>query len=188
MPNSNPSTIFQRATKTIEEMRSVGVKPNVKTYTTLIHGWARASLPENALSCFEEMKLSGLKPDKAVYHCLMTSLLSRATVAAEGSIYPGILSVCREMVDSGLTVDMGTAVHWSKCLRKIERTGGEITEALQKTFPPNWNSYDNALTSSSVDAEDESDGSDDDDICHGGVSNADEDDENDDDVVGRSWF
>lgn len=169
-------------------MKSAGVKPNVKTYTTLIHGWARASLPEKALSCFEEMKLSGLKPDKAVYHCLMTSLLSRATVA-EGSIYPGVLSVCREMVDSGLTVDMGTAVHWSKCLRKIERTGGEITEALQKTFPPNWNSYNNVLMSSSVGSDDESDISDDedDDICQGGVSNAGED-ESDGDVVGRSWF
>lgn len=117
------------------------MKPNVKTYTTLIHGWARASLPEKALRCFEEMKLAGLKPDKAVYHCLMTSLLSRATFAEE-HICSGILSICGEMVELGLTVDMGTAVHWSKCLRKIERTGGEITEALQKTFPPAWNSLD----------------------------------------------
>lgn len=44
------------------------------------------------------------------------------------------------MVQTGLTVDMGTAVH-SKCLHKIERAGGEITEALQKTFPPDWNSF-----------------------------------------------
>ncbi|KAI4384342.1 hypothetical protein MLD38_002512 [Melastoma candidum] len=36
---------------------------------------------------------------------------------------------------------MGTAVHWSKCLRKIEKSGGELTEALQKTFPPDWNSF-----------------------------------------------
>lgn len=125
----------------MKEMQAVGVKPNVKTYTTLIHGWARACLPEKALRCFEEMKMAGLKPDKAVYHCVMTSLLSRATVA-EDYIYSGILSLCGEMVQSGLTVDMGTAVHWSKCLRKIERTGGEITEALQKTFPPDWNSYE----------------------------------------------
>lgn len=117
------------------------MKPNVKTYTTLIHGWARASLPEKALRCFEEMKLEGLRPDKAVYHCLMTSLLSRATFAEE-HVYLGILSISREMVELCLTVDMGTAVHWSKCLRKIERTGGELTEALQKTFPPAWNSLD----------------------------------------------
>lgn len=171
-------------------MKSVGVKPNVKTYTTLINGWARASLPEKALSCFEEMKLSGLKPDRAVYHCLMTSLLSRATVA-HGCIYPGILSVCREMVDCELTVDMGTAVHWSKCLLKIERTGGEITEALQKTFPPNWNVYNNTLTNSNIDSDDESDISDDedDDICQEGASsNAGDDGESDGDVVGRSWF
>ncbi|KAL6989237.1 hypothetical protein U1Q18_014989 [Sarracenia purpurea var. burkii] len=134
-------------------MQAVGVNPNVKTYTTLIHGWARASLPEKALRCFEEMKMAGLKPDKAVYHCLMTSLLSRATVAEE-YVYSGILSLCREMVQSGLTVDMGTAVHWSKCLRKIERTGGEITEALQKTFPPDWNLCNNLDAKSSLEAND----------------------------------
>lgn len=122
----------------MEEMETTGVKPNVKTYTTLIHGWARASLPEKALKCFEEMKMAGLQPDKAVYHCLITSLLSRAAVAEE-YVYSSILSICREMVESELIVDMGTAVHWSKSLRKIERTGGELTEALQKTFPPDWN-------------------------------------------------
>lgn len=128
-------------------MESVGVKPNVRTYTTLVRGWARTSLPEKALRCFEEMKLAGLKPDKAAYHCLMTSLLLRATVAEE-YIYSGILGVCKEMVEHDLTVDMRTAIHWSKCLRKIERSGGELTEALQKTFPPDWSSRTVPETSS----------------------------------------
>lgn len=142
-------------------MKRIGVKPNVKTYTTLIHGWARASLPEKALKCFEEMKRSGLKPDKAVYHCLMTSLLSRATVA-EYYIIEGIHHVCEEMVESGLTVDMGTAVHWSKCLRKIERTGGDITKSLQKTFPPDWSSHRTLNgTSNDNEIEEGSDSSDD---------------------------
>lgn len=143
--------------KTMKEMEALGVKPNIKTYTTLIHGWSRASLPEKALKCFEEMKQTGLKPDKAVYHCLMTSLLSRATVA-EDYIYAGILNLCEEMVANGMIVDMGTAVHWSKCLRKIERSGGGITEALQKTFPPDWNSHKNLNAISDVgDHEDELD-------------------------------
>lgn len=137
-------------------MEAVGVKPNVKTYTTLIHGWARASLPEKALQCFELLKLAGLKPDKAVYHCLMTSLLSRATIA-EVYIWSGILSLCREMIECGLTVDMGTAVHWSKCLSKVERTGGELTEALQKTFPPDWNSHHALDGSSNTDSDEEAD-------------------------------
>lgn len=154
--------IFQRAMQTIKEMEALGVKPNVKTYTTLIHGWARASLPEKALRCFEQMKSAGLKPDKAVYHCLTTSLLSRATVA-EAYIYSGVLSICREMVECELTFDMGTAVHWSKCLRKIERTGGELTEALQKTFPPDWNSRHTSDVNSSIDTDDEPGISDDDD-------------------------
>ncbi|KAJ8562798.1 hypothetical protein K7X08_031250 [Anisodus acutangulus] len=130
---------LQRTMQTINEMETVGIKPNVKTYTTHIHGWARASLLEKGLKYFEQMKQSGLKPDKAVYHCLMASLLSASV--AEDNIMTGIQNVCEEMVESGLTVDMGTAVHWSKCSRKIERTGGDITEALQKTFPPGWSSH-----------------------------------------------
>ncbi|KAM1363225.1 hypothetical protein EV2_028929 [Malus domestica] len=96
---------MQRAEQIIEDMEALGVKPNVKTYTTLIKGWARASLPEKALRCFKEMKLTGLKPDRAVYHCLMTSLLSRATVA-EVYIYTGLLSICKEMIESGVTIDI----------------------------------------------------------------------------------
>jgi pentatricopeptide repeat protein len=166
-------------------MEALGVKPNVKTYTTLIHGWACASLPEKALRCFEEMKLAGLKPDKAVYHCLMTSLLSRATVA-EAYIYSGILSICREMIESELTVDMGTAVYWSKCLRKIEGTGGELTEALQKTFPPDWNAhhspspeanYESGIESD-IDDEPSNDG--DNNMFLAGVNDGDSDDDIDD--------
>jgi leucine-rich PPR motif-containing protein len=125
----------------IEEMADIGLKPNLKTYTTLIKGWARASLPDTALKCFEEMKLAGLKPDEAAYHCLVTSLLSGAS-AMEGSTYTGILNVCREMFENDLTVDMRTAVHWSRWLHKIERTGGALTEALQRIFPPDWNSFE----------------------------------------------
>lgn len=129
----------------IEEMAAAGVRPNIKTYTTLIRGWARASLPEKAIECFEEMKLAGVKPDRAAYHCLVTSLLSRATVA-EDYLFSGILRVCKEMVENDLTVDLDTAIHWSKCLRKIERTGGELTEALQRTFPPSWTSHETPET------------------------------------------
>lgn len=169
------------------------MKPNVKTYTTLIHGWARASLPEKALSSFQEMKSSGLKPDKAVYHCLMTSLLTRATVA-EAYIYSGLLSICREMIEAGTTVDMGTAVHWSKCLRKIERSGGELTEALQKTFPPDWSSHHSpeSISSTDTEQENEDDGGDEGVFYNVAIDSNDDDDGDDagedDDFVHRSWF
>ena len=183
------SVVLQRATQTIQEMQAVGVKPNVKTYTTLIHGWARASLPEKALTCFDEMKLAGLKPDKAVYHCLMTSLLSRAQVA-EAYVYSGILSICREMIESDLTIDMGTAVHWSKCLRKIERGGGELTEALQKTFPPDWNLSHGSEVNSDIDSEDESDVDTDDSGIYPtvGTDNNGEHDDDDGDMNHGLWF
>ena len=73
------------------------------------------------------------------------------------------------MVEAGLTVDMGTAVHWSKCLCKIEGSGGELTQTLQKTFPRDWSSHhyhhhhrflDQV---SDVDSEDDDDGEDNDD-------------------------
>lgn len=166
---------LQRAMKAVEEMETVGIKPNLKTYTTLIHGWARASLPEKGLKCFEQMKQSGLKPDKAVYHCLMTSLLSRAAVADQDYIITRIQHVCEEMVESGLTVDMGTAVHWSRCLRKIERTGGNLTEALQKTFPPDWNSHRNPNAASNNTGNTE--GSDNDDYDDGPFYETDSDDD-----------
>lgn len=127
------------------EMKGLGVEPNIKTYTTLIRGWARASFPEKALKCFEDIKLAGLKPDKAVYHCILTSLLSRAASISEQYVYQGILGIVREMVEEDLMVDMRTAVHWSKYLCKIERTGGELTETLQKTFPPSWTSHKSHL-------------------------------------------
>lgn len=168
-------------------MEAFGVKPNIKTYTTLIHGWARASLPEKALQCFEDMKSAGLKPDKAVYHCLMTSLLSRATVA-EAYIYSGMLAICNEMIDTGLTVDMGTAVHWSKCLRKIERTGGELTEALQKTFPPDWNGLHAVDAYSDVDDDEDEEPCMDDDsdsVYFGGEDDNDDGDEDDNDLSSR---
>lgn len=176
---------LQRATKAIQEMQAFGIKPNVKTYTTLIHGWARASLPEKALKCFDEMKLAGLKPDKAVYHCLVTSLLSRAQVA-EAYVYSGILSICREMIEFGFTVDMGTAVHWSKCLRKIERGGGELTEALQKTFPPDWNMSHSLEVNSDIDSDDELNIDSDDDEIYAVGTDSTGDDDNDD--MNHRWF
>eukprot|EP01018_Ginkgo_biloba_P016765 Gb_31763 [translate_table: standard] len=124
----------------MEEMKSMGIGPNVKTYTTLVHGWALASLPEKALSCFEEMKQVGLEPDQAVYHCLMTSLLSRAAVA-QNYVYSGILRISKEMLDLGFTVDLATATYWSKSLCKVERIPGELTRAVEKIFPPSWYSY-----------------------------------------------
>lgn len=162
-------------------MEASGIKPNLKTYTTLIHGWARASFPEKALRCFEDMKMAGLKPDKAVYHCLMTSLLSRATFAQE-YIYNGLLSVCREMIESEMTVDMGTAVYWSRCLRKIERTGGELTEALQKSFPPDWTSHHVLDANGNTETADPENFDDDDDVDDDVYyANGDSDDEDTDD-------
>jgi pentatricopeptide repeat protein len=126
---------MQKAMETMEQMKQMGVQPNLRTYTTLIHGWASASYPEKALACYDEMKAAGLKPDKALFHCIMTSLLSRAAVARE-TVFDGVLRVTSEMVDLGICVDLATVRHWQKYLVKAERWSGDLTEAVERIFPP----------------------------------------------------
>ncbi|GAB4836228.1 hypothetical protein Ancab_001143 [Ancistrocladus abbreviatus] len=77
------------------------------------------------------------------------------------------------MTESGLTVDMGTAVHWSRCLRMIERAGGELTEALQKTFPPDWNSFSSLGSGFPTDA-DNADLDDEGSVCCEGLNDDDD--------------
>lgn len=125
----------QKATETIEQMKQQGVQPNLQTYTTLVHGWASASYPEKALVCYDEMKAAGMKPDSALYHCIMTSLLSRAAVARE-TVFDGVLRVTSEMVEQGLCVDFATAKHWQRFLIKAERHPGDLTQAVERIFPP----------------------------------------------------
>jgi pentatricopeptide repeat protein len=130
--------LIQKAMETMEQMKQMGVQPNLRTYTTLIHGWASASYPEKALACYDEMKAAGLKPDKALFHCIMTSLLSRAAVAHE-TVFDGVLRVTSEMVDLGICVDLATVRHWQKYLVKAERWSGDLTKAVERIFPPDWN-------------------------------------------------
>lgn len=129
--------LVQRSMDTLQEMKRMGVQPNLKTYTTLINGWSKASYPEKALACFDEMKSVGLVPDKAVYHCLMTSLLSRAAIA-RGTIYEGVVRISDEMVAGGICVDLPTAKHWQRFLLRAERRAGDLTRVVQRVFPPDW--------------------------------------------------
>jgi pentatricopeptide repeat protein len=122
---------------TFREMTDVGVKPNILTYTTLVKGWASASFPEKAVLCFEQMKAGGIVPDYAVYHCLLNSLLSRASVARD-SVVSSITSVCEEMAAQGFCVDMETALTWEKYLKRAEHYPGELTRAVEMVFPPDW--------------------------------------------------
>lgn len=131
---------MQKATEAIEQMKQQGVQPNLQTYTTVVHGWASASYPEKALVCYDEMKAAGMKPDKPLYHCIMTSLLSRAAVARE-TVFDGVLRVTSEMVDQGICVDFATAKHWQRFLIKAERQPGDLTRAVEGIFPPGTNSF-----------------------------------------------
>ena len=128
---------MQKAMETFHEMVDAGVKPNILTYTTLVKGWASASFPEKAVLCFEQMKADGIMPDYAVYHCLLNSLLSRASVARD-SVVSSISNVCEEMASQGFCVDTDTAVTWEKYLKRAEHHPGELTRAVETVFPPDW--------------------------------------------------
>jgi hypothetical protein len=52
----------------------------------------------------------------------------------DGGEHTGILSVCREIFETDLTVDMCTVIRRSRWLHKIERTGVALMEALQRIF------------------------------------------------------
>lgn len=57
--------------RVFREMKSVGCKPNICTYTALVNAFAREGLCEKAEEVFEEMQQAGHEPDVYAYNALM---------------------------------------------------------------------------------------------------------------------
>lgn len=121
-------------------MKQQDLQPNLQTYTILIHGWTSVSHPEKALICYDEMKAAGLIPDKPLYYCIVTSLLSKAAIARE-TVRNGVLQVTSEMVDQGMCIDLATAKQWQRSLMNVERRPGELTRAVERIFPPGTDNH-----------------------------------------------
>lgn len=57
--------------KVFNEMKAIGCKPNICTYTALVNAFAREGLCEKAEEVFEEMQQAGHEPDVYAYNALM---------------------------------------------------------------------------------------------------------------------
>lgn len=57
--------------KVFNEMKTIGCKPNICTYTALVNAFAREGLCEKAEEVFEEMQQAGHEPDVYAYNALM---------------------------------------------------------------------------------------------------------------------
>ena len=57
--------------KVFNEMKTIGCKSNICTYTALVNAFAREGLCEKAEEVFEEMQQAGHEPDVYTYNALM---------------------------------------------------------------------------------------------------------------------
>lgn len=55
-------------------MESLGIKPNVVTYNTIIHGFCSRGRVGGALMIFSAMKAKGIEPDSYTYGSLISGM------------------------------------------------------------------------------------------------------------------
>jgi pentatricopeptide repeat protein len=84
------------------------VKPNVVTYTTMMSGFCRKGLKEEADALFREMKEEGPLPDSGTYNTLIRAHLRDGDKAASAELIREMRS-CRFVGDAstiGLVTNM----------------------------------------------------------------------------------
>ncbi|KAJ0074502.1 hypothetical protein Patl1_37533 [Pistacia atlantica] len=64
---------MEEAVCALEEMKHNGIKPSLKIYNSIIHGYSKSSKFEDALLFLYEMKGIGLKPKTNTYDGLIQS-------------------------------------------------------------------------------------------------------------------
>lgn len=67
--------LLNEARMVLHEFAEHGLKPDVVTYNTLLHGLGVGKKPELAMKVIEIMKRQGVRPNEATYHVLMDLLL-----------------------------------------------------------------------------------------------------------------
>ncbi|GAQ88274.1 putative Pentatricopeptide repeat domain containing protein [Klebsormidium nitens] len=91
----------QRLRDLLSEMREARLKPNNRTYTSLISAFAKAGDFDSAFSLLKEMRSEGADPDTITYNVLIDSL-GPAGRAAEAD------ALVQEMIQQGLQPSMST--------------------------------------------------------------------------------
>ncbi|CAA6657314.1 unnamed protein product [Spirodela intermedia] len=93
------SNNFDGALNVYEEMKALGVKPNLITYNTLLDAMGRAGRPWQVKTIYREMESNGFSPNRATYAALVRAY-SRARYPEDA------LRVYREMKGKGVELNV----------------------------------------------------------------------------------
>lgn len=64
---------WRKATEVLAQMRAASMRPDVKTYTSLIKTCTAADANDEAIRLFHTMEADGVVPDRQAYNSLMAS-------------------------------------------------------------------------------------------------------------------
>lgn len=118
---------MNKAIKLFKEMEDKGLKPDVSTYTMIIHGYCRATDMDRAIKWFHRMKRNQVEPDVFTYTTMIDGYMRMADVPnAEGlfrsmmtkGIRPNRVTYNTLMHQSIMQLDIETAVRfWSNLVK-----------------------------------------------------------------------
>ncbi|XP_024523852.1 uncharacterized protein LOC9641190 [Selaginella moellendorffii] len=120
----------QEVTETLAVMREKKLEVNARTYTTLIHGWLAAADPDQAISCYEQAKASGLQLDSALSNCLLSGLISCAS--QNSTLGEKIQAISAEIAAQKVVVDAAVVAKMDRYLRRRARCSCFLIMDLDK--------------------------------------------------------
>eukprot|EP01022_Parablepharisma_sp_SALTPOND_P018526 TRINITY_DN3032_c0_g1_i1.p1 TRINITY_DN3032_c0_g1~~TRINITY_DN3032_c0_g1_i1.p1 ORF type:complete len:706 (-),score=68.09 TRINITY_DN3032_c0_g1_i1:2247-4364(-) len=62
---------FDKVNRTLEHMKTLGIKPSNVTYGILIKAFGQNGMTDNALSVFDQMKKNSVEPNEVTYGCII---------------------------------------------------------------------------------------------------------------------
>ncbi|KND03941.1 pentatricopeptide repeat domain-containing protein [Spizellomyces punctatus DAOM BR117] len=90
-----PKRGMKMAEDLFEEMKRSGLRPNLKTYTVLMHGYLKFKGLHRVVQCFEELVAEGLQPDQTIYNIVLRACVLHGDIRKMEDVFQNLL-------DSGL--------------------------------------------------------------------------------------
>lgn len=118
----------------LDEMRNVGINPDLITYTTIITHLAKANNLSSCYPMLEEMRKNGVKPNEVTYNVLLAAWKEREDLA----------KIVEEMKRDGVTLDTeGYNILIQQSVKRGEIEEGKmLLQAMQEAgFQPDVISY-----------------------------------------------
>ncbi|KAJ3073269.1 hypothetical protein HDU98_001887 [Podochytrium sp. JEL0797] len=117
-------------TSLVDELRNLGLKPNLYCYTALMHGFYKYGGLEKLVACYQSLLKDGIEPDQAIFNLLIRGYtlenymqnamdLFNEMVHTRG-LYPNIRVLSSFMATVGLVGDMDSCV---KIFEQVEACG-----------------------------------------------------------------